>query len=200
MEGESMEHGWEAGDDGVWLFGYGSLIWRVDFPYRARRRAWVRGFSRRFWQGSHDHRGTPAAPGRVVTLTPEAGALCVGMAYRIDAATFAPLDHREKNGYVRVRLPIELGDEGTSKVEGVTYIAEAGNEAFLGPAPLEQMARHILASSGPSGSNTEYVLELARALTALDADDAHVSALERRLRELMPCAAAAEIRAPRPIR
>ena len=182
-----MGHREETGSDGVWLFGYGSLIWRVDFPYRVRRRAAVRGFSRRFWQGSHDHRGTPTAPGRVVTLTPEPGALCVGMAYRIDTATFAPLDHREKNGYVRVRLPIEIeDDEGVSEVAGVTYIAEAGNEAFLGPAELDHMARHILDSSGPSGSNTEYVLELAHALTALDAEDAHVSALERRLRELMP--------------
>lgn len=188
MEGEAMEHGREAGNDGVWLFGYGSLIWRVDFPYRARLKAAVRGFSRRFWQGSHDHRGTPSAPGRVVTLTPEAGALCVGMAYRIDAATFAPLDHREKNGYVRLRLPIEIeGDDGVAAVvDGVTYIAEASNEAFLGPANLEQMARHILVSSGPSGSNIEYVLELAQALTALNADDPHVFTLERRLRQLMP--------------
>ena len=172
----------ESNGGDVWLFGYGSLIWRVDFPHRARLRAVLRGFSRRFWQGSHDHRGTPSAPGRVVTLTPEPGAECVGMAYRIDAATFAPLDHREKNGYVRVRLPVEIeGDE----VEAVTYIAEAGNEAFLGPARLDRMARHILGSSGPSGSNVEYVLELARALTALNAEDPHVFALERRLRELM---------------
>ena len=177
-----MEREGETGNEGVWLFGYGSLIWRVDFPYRARRRAAVRGFSRRFWQGSHDHRGTPTAPGRVVTLTPEPGALCVGMAYHIDTATFAPLDHREKNGYERVRLPIEIEGE---EVEGVTYIAEAGNEAFLGPTHLDDMARHILDSSGPSGSNAEYVLELAYALNALDAEDAHVSALEHRLRQLM---------------
>ncbi len=188
MEGEAMAQEREAGDDGVWLFGYGSLIWRADFPYRARRRAAVHGFSRRFWQGSHDHRGTPDAPGRVVTLIREPGAVCVGMAYRIDTATFAPLDHREKNGYVRVRLPIELeGDDGVATVvDGVTYLAEARNEAFLGPAHLEQMARHILASSGPSGSNIEYVLELAQALTALNADDPHVFTLERRLRQLMP--------------
>ena len=71
-------------------------------------------------------------------------------------------------------------------MEGVTYIAEAGNEAFLGPANLDQMARHILASRGPSGSNVEYVLELAQALATLHAEDPHVSALERRLLELMP--------------
>ncbi|RZA31933.1 MAG: gamma-glutamylcyclotransferase, partial [Lysobacteraceae bacterium] len=65
----------------VWLFGYGSLIWKADFPYIERRPASIGGWSRRFWQGSHDHRGTGSAPGRVVTLVAEDGATCHGMAY-----------------------------------------------------------------------------------------------------------------------
>ena len=86
----------------VWVFGYGSLIWRPDIPYRERRVARVRGWMRRFWQGSHDHRGVPHAPGRVVTLVPEPTGSCEGMAYLIDGSvaesTFAGLDYREKNG------------------------------------------------------------------------------------------------------
>ncbi len=90
-----------AGHDAIWLFGYGSLIWKADFPYLERRPAHIHGWVRRFWQGSHDHRGTPEAPGRVVTLVREPGAVCHGMAYRITPEVLAPLDVREKNGYLR---------------------------------------------------------------------------------------------------
>ena len=88
-----------------WLFGYGSLIWRPDFPYVLRQPALLHGWTRRFWQGSHDHRGLPHAPGRVVTLIEAAEQACVGMAYALDTAVYedvvAHLDVREKNGYAR---------------------------------------------------------------------------------------------------
>ena len=115
-----------------WIFGYGSLIWRVDFPYHEREKATIDGWSRRFWQGSHDHRGTPEAPGRVLTLIPDTEARCVGMAYLVDEDVFEHLDYREKNGYERVDVDIRLAGR---TVAGVTYIGAEGNFAYLGPAP-----------------------------------------------------------------
>lgn len=133
----------------VWLFGYGSLIYKTDFPYLACRPACIYGWQRRFWQGSHDHRGTPEAPGRVVTLVEAAAKRCVGMAYQVTPATFAHLDQREKNGYLRFFTELHWLDNAgphstadSSGIEqGVVYIANPDNAAYLGPAPEAVIAK-----------------------------------------------------------
>ena len=170
------------GHQSVWLFGYGSLIFKADFPYLDRRPAHIGGWSRRFWQGSHDHRGTATAPGRVVTLVPDAGALCHGMAYLVTPEEFAHLDHREKNGYLRLATEMHF-DDGSSD-EGIVYIATHENQAYLGPANELDIARQIATARGPSGPNSEYLLGLAQALRELGKPDPHVFALERHLADL----------------
>ena len=166
----------------LWLFGYGSLIYKADFPFIERRPARIRDWSRRFWQGSHDHRGTPDAPGRVVTLIPEPGAVCAGMAYLITPAVFDHLDLREKNGYLRHTMTIEFTDGGSA--DGLVYIASTANAAYLGPAPEADIARHIASAEGPSGRNRDYLTHLADALRQLGEHDAHVFAVEKHLRDL----------------
>lgn len=164
----------------VWVFGYGSLIWRPSFPFVERRRASILGFARRLWQGSDDHRGVPGALGRVVTLVPMQGARCVGVAFRIAAheadSVLAHLDHREKNGYERHRVEL-FGDEGDVFATGVVFVAGERNDNFLGDAPLEAIVQQVRRSRGPSGENVEYVVELARALRALDAHDDHIETI-----------------------
>jgi len=168
--------------DRTWVFGYGSLIYKVDFPYVERKPASIFGWERRFWQGSHDHRGTPSAPGRVVTLIPSPGAVCRGMAYLIDHDVFEHLDHREKNGYERHPVTIKL-DRSEVAVDGLIYVAAEHNHAYLGPAELKEVAAQISRSCGPSGSNTDYVLQLAQALRQLGEHDLHVYSLEALLVE-----------------
>ena len=167
----------------VWLFGYGSLIYKVDFPVIECQPARIHHWQRRFWQGSHDHRGTPDNPGRVVTLVEKRGAVCEGMAYHITPEEFAHLDHREKNGYLRFKVDIHLADQQV--VEGLIYIAAEDNPAFLGDAPLKQIAQQIAQSKGPSGPNSEYLIKLAEALRDLGEVDQHVFQLETAVRDIL---------------
>jgi cation transport regulator ChaC len=164
----------------LWIFGYGSLVWRPAFPFAERRNCWIEGFTRRFWQGSTDHRGVPGAPGRVVTLLAEAGARCFGVAYRVADCEAAPiltaLDHRERGGYERRELCLHFPDG--SSAAGLSYVATPANPNYLGPAPLPVMAAQIARAHGPSGPNAEYVRELARALREMPADDPHVFELD----------------------
>lgn len=163
----------------IWLFGYGSLIFKSDFDFIQRRKARITGWARRFWQGSHDHRGTASAPGRVVTLAQQSDAICDGVAYLITPQVFEQLDYREKNGYLRTATMISFND-GTV-VQGQVYIADQHNAAFLGPAPTHQIAQQIAASVGPSGPNRDYLVALANALRDLHCIDPHVFEIEHLL-------------------
>lgn len=171
-----------ADHEDTWVFGYGSLIYKVDFEYIECERAHIEGYARRFWQGSHDHRGTPTNPGRVLTLTPLQQTRCFGMAFKVNNQVFIHLDHREKNGYLRHEIDIYLEDGRV--VPGLVYIASPDNAAFLGEASIEDIARHIHGSTGPSGNNCDYVFQLADALRDHEEDDAHVFQIENILNTL----------------
>lgn len=167
----------------LWLFGYGSLIWRPAIPYAERLPARAAGYERRFYQGSTDHRGVPEAPGRVVTLVPSAAAFCGGVAYRVAppdvAAVLHTLDVREQGGYTRLELPVQVLGEAPREVTALTYVAAPDNPNWLGPASAAAIALQIARSRGPSGMNREYLVRLAAALRELAVDDPHVFELER---------------------
>lgn len=166
----------------IWVFGYGSLIYKVDFDFLECQSAHILGYERRFWQGSHDHRGTPEKPGRVLTLIPVENARCFGKAFKVEHHIFEHLDHREKNGYLREEMDIHLANGKI--VSGLVYVGAPDNAAWLGEASIKDIAEHIARSSGPSGHNKDYVIELANALRAHGEADEHVLGIERELKKL----------------
>lgn len=173
----------------MWVFGYGSLVWRPDFPFAEKRPAFVHSWRRRFWQESKDHRGTPSAPGRVATLVRgHPHECCWGTAYNLHQDSLTEvvehLDFRERGGYVRHDVTIQLVGRRATNVSGFVYIATKDNENFAGEATLDAIAAQIAGARGPSGDNAEYLYELAASLRAMDAADSHVFALEAAVKAL----------------
>ena len=122
----------------------------------------------------------------MVTLVPIEGARCLGAAYLLDAETvhetFEQLDYREKNGYERFEVVLDLEDN--TSLAALIYIATEGNFAYAGEAPPETLAHIIARSVGPSGANKDYLYELADALRELNANDPHVFELDALVRAL----------------
>jgi cation transport regulator ChaC len=169
----------------LWIFAYGSLLWRPGFVFARRSAAFLEGWERRLDQGSPDHRGTPEKLGRVATLVRAEGRRCGGAVYLIAeserAEVLAALDHRERGGYDRVEVDAILADPAGDPVRAVVWVASPDNPYHLGPAPIDAMIRQIRAAVGPSGANVEYVLRLGETLRALGVDDPHVAEVAARL-------------------
>ncbi|CAE7324389.1 chac2 [Symbiodinium pilosum] len=170
------------------VFGYGSLIFRPGFPYQRMYPACVRGYLRRFWQMSCDHRGTPEFPGRVLALlrtqdvrqvaTADGEDVVHGMAFEVDATDWPSvldtLDIRERHGYTRTltKLYPTSSDFGASDSCGeaviyYTYDPEC-SAAYAGPEDVEATAEVIARAAGPSGPNDEYLFSLVEALKEFD--------------------------------
>jgi len=147
--------------------------------------AWIKGWKRRFWQGSTDHRGVPGAPGRVVTLVADPESVCWGVVYGLCGgraeSVIDQLDFRERGGYRR--LSVQAFFPNGASVEALSYFASQDNENYLGPAPLREIARQVRDAQGPSGGNPEYVRELAEAMRTIGVQDDHLFELDELLSE-----------------
>jgi cation transport protein ChaC len=155
----------------IWVFAYGSLMWRPGFPYLEARHARLTGYRRCFCIYSVHHRGTRERPGMVLGL--DRGGTCEGIVYRIAAdhagETVRYLRAREQvNGvYREAHLPVELIEGERREVLALAYIVERAHPSYAGRLPLIRQARLIRAGRGLSGNNLDYLISTLRHLEEL---------------------------------
>jgi len=159
----------------MWIFGYGSLMWRPGFAFEEAVPARVEGWRRGFVIYSTHHRGTHARPGLVLAL--DRGGACTGIAFRVAAknagATLAYLrDREQKHGVYRERhLPVRLADGSGREVHAIAYVAERNHPSYAGRLPLRSQVRLIRGAAGVSGPNLHYLISTVRHLEALGVRD-----------------------------
>ena len=169
----------------LWVFGYGSLIWRPGFEHLQRVPARLLGAHRALCVWSFVHRGTPERPGLVLGL--DHGGTCRGIAYRVAAArrakTLAYLREREQvtSVYIERVRPVLLMTEAQERVQAVCYLVDRSHPQYAGRLNLTEQLHHVRHGHGKSGQNRDYVLETVKALEALGCRDRELHLLAERL-------------------
>ena len=192
----------------LWIFGYGSLIWRPGFSYRRRQPSVLEGWHRAFCRYSFHRRGTPDRPGLVVGL--RRGKSCVGMAYAIGAEheheALEYLDEREGAGYLRTEVTLRLLEKNTAtggagntaaggagntaagsaanasengSVAAWSYIPNPDHPSYFGEEDPECLTRLVATGRGQSGTALDYLRELISNLKRFEVEESELAAILR---------------------
>lgn len=173
----------EADDvEGVWLFGYGSLLWNPCVPVAEWLRGRVYGYHRDFHIRLTHGRGSPDAPGLMLGL--DAGGSCTGLGLRLDTDD---LNHellmvwrREMlTGVYRPRW-VWLQAAGERR-PAVTFVTDPRGRNYCGGLSRARMVHLLATGHGMLGSCTEYLDNTVAHLDQQGIHDHHLHALQRQV-------------------
>ncbi|MGG7566306.1 gamma-glutamylcyclotransferase [Rhodovulum sp. DZ06] len=171
----------------LWVFGYGSLLWRPGFEHAETRRAAAPGWRRAFCLRSIRYRGTTDFPGLVLALDFAPHMACEGLAFRVPPehvqAARDYLHEREMGTRSYLECWPELVLEDGTRVRGLAYAIDRTHPSYV-RLPLSEQADIIARAHGPAGPNAEYLHNTAAHLRELGVHDAELEALDARVREL----------------
>ena len=160
----------ELSKDDLWVFGYGSLMWRPGFEFTEQVPARLIGEHRALCVYSFDHRGTPEKPGLVLGL--DRGGACRGIAFRVPARrrtdTVEYLRGREQTTHVyrEVMRSVWLENEARQRVSALAYVVDRGHVQYAGRLSLADQLRYVRQGHGRSGNNRDYVLSTVKSIEA----------------------------------
>jgi glutathione-specific gamma-glutamylcyclotransferase len=174
----------------LWVFGYGSLMWRPGFEFLEQVPARLIGEHRALCVYSFDHRGTPEKPGLVLGL--DRGGACRGIAFRVAATrrdeVIGYLRGREQTTHVyrEVMRSVWLENEPRNRVAALAYVVDRGHVQYAGRLSLPEQLRYVRQGHGRSGNNRDYVLETVRSIEAQGLRDPQLHQLALMLHDDAP--------------
>lgn len=177
---------WDGQQD-IWVFGYGSLVWRPEFDFLEQRLAQLYGYHRALCLWSRVNRGTPEQPGLVFGL--ETGGSCRGMAFRIAAsaapATLEALWRREMASGVYTPKWLNCRT-AQGNIKALIFTMNRNTYGYVNNLPHDELISIVQKAHGRYGPCTEYVLETARALKSAGIHDTKLEAIVRQLHIIKP--------------
>ncbi len=181
-----------ARDQDLWLFGYGSLMWKPEMEFAEQRIARLSGWHRRFCLWQWRYRGTTAKPALMLAL--DAGGSCRGVAYRISppdiAARVRAVWRREMigKGYEPRWVTLQTAQ---GPVTAVTFVANRRGQRYAGRLSEVDVANYIASACGHIGPSADYLLETVRHCEAIGVYDPMLRRLERLVAERLDALLAA---------
>ena len=173
-------------DGDLWVFGYGSLIWKPGFAFLEQSPARLIGEHRSLCIYSMLHRGTYEKPGLVLGL--DRGGACQGVAFRVPRrdreTTVAYLREREQvtGVYREVMRSVWLKGDARERVRALVYVADRSHNQYAGRLSLDEQLRLVKQGHGVYGDNAEYVISTVAALEAQGIRDTPLHRLAALLR------------------
>ena len=173
-----------GGSEDLWIFGYGSLIWRPEFDFAEQRPARVHGWHRALKMWSRINRGTPERPGLVFGLL--TGGCCRGMVFRIarehGAPTLAQLWSREmKLAVYDPRWLVAHTPQGP--VRALAFTLSRNSPSHTGELSDEEYRAIFAQARGIYGTTHDYA---HRTLEELRRHDIRDRNLEKLLKLIQP--------------
>jgi cation transport protein ChaC len=160
-------------DGQLWVFAFGSILWKRRFEVVEERRATIRGWHRKFCLGPDTrYRGNPDAPGVMLSL--DRGGQCRGMVLRMDPVGIdATLEHLLRHeppvppAWVRAHTP-------DGEVRAIAFVTNPGFLGYCGDLCEGEVADRLASSVGMWGTMAEYLLNTVAHLEEMGIRDAYL--------------------------
>lgn len=165
----------------IWLFAYGSLIWKPELEHLEHRRARAHGWHRRFCMRLTRWRGTREVPGLMMAL--DRGGSCNGIAYRLSDADelgqVVQLLARETDDIRPTNVPRWL-DVATPEgpLRALAFVASPVGANYAGGLPEREVARTLARAAGHWGSGAQYLHNTVAGLAAHGIRDRNLWSLQ----------------------